>query len=118
MREQAFIFMVAAFVLLTSSRLALCLWQRQRILAAGGFWKIFKGGLRIDAVQIAMLAGVPVLAAPWLGQYAVAATLSTIWLMFAWLLLVLLEVSTPQFIVEYDTRPNRSLGPKARARRR
>src|SRR3546814_3692107 len=27
--------------------------------------------------------------------------------MIAWLLLVQLEVSTPQFIIEYDTRPNR-----------
>src|SRR5690606_16871264 len=29
------------------------------------------------------------------------------WFQFAWFLLVLLEVSTPQFIHEYDTRPNR-----------
>jgi len=34
-------------------------------------------------------------------------TIAAIWFTFAWFLLTLLEVSTPQFIIEYDTRPNR-----------
>lgn len=107
MREQTFVFIAASFGLLTLSRLMLSAWQWQRTQAAGGLWPIVKGGLRIDAAQIAMLAGIPALLAPWLGHHQAAGAISAAWFMAAWLLLVLLEVSTPQFILEYDTRPNR-----------
>src|SRR5690606_16699270 len=68
---------------------------------------ILLGGLRIDANQIAMLAGIPAVLAPWLGHFPLAVAITTWWFGLAWMLLVLLEVSTPQFIDEYDTRPNR-----------
>lgn len=107
MRENTLTFILASFCLLTLSRLLLCLWQRERVRDAGGLWPIIKGGLRVDAVQIAMLAGLPVLLGPWLGHYAAASAVTVAWLLLAWFLLVLLEASTPQFIQEYDTRPNR-----------
>ncbi|MDN5843546.1 MAG: LTA synthase family protein, partial [Alcaligenaceae bacterium] len=107
MRETTLIFIVSCFVLLTASRILFSIWQWPRVKAAGGLRPILIGGLRIDACQIAMLAGIPLLLSPWLGQYEWANTIATAWLMIAWLLLVQLEVSTPQFIIEYDTRPNR-----------
>lgn len=107
MREQTFAFVCASFILLTLSRLLLAGWQWRRVLAAGGLWPILKGGLRIDTAQIAMLAAVPATLGPWLCQYRYASAIAAGWLLIAWMLLVLLEVSTPQFILEYDTRPNR-----------
>jgi len=107
MRTHTFTFIAACFCLLTLSRLLLCAWQWQRVQAAGGLWPIIKGGLRIDSAQIAMLAGLPVLLSPWLGHLVSADALTVAWLLTAWFLLVLLEASTPQFIAEYDTRPNR-----------
>ena len=107
MYTEVLLFILASFCLLTLSRLLLCTWQWQRVRAAGGLWPILKGGLRIDAAMIAMLAGIPVLLAPWLGHYQMANHIAAGWLLIAWFLLVLLEASTPQFILEYDTRPNR-----------
>jgi phosphoglycerol transferase MdoB-like AlkP superfamily enzyme len=63
--------------------------------------------LRIDANGIATLAGIPLVLSPWLGGYELAIDTAEYWFLLAWALLVLLEVSTPQFIDEYDTRPNR-----------
>ncbi|TAL77428.1 MAG: LTA synthase family protein [Burkholderiaceae bacterium] len=107
MRLQILIFVAASFALLTLSRCILAAWQWRRVRMAGGLRPILTGGLRIDAVLIAMLAGFPALLSPWLGHLPAAVTVTGWWLMLCWLLLILLEVSTPQFIYEYDTRPNR-----------
>lgn len=107
MRQQTVIFVFTGFAFLMLSRLSLAIWQWSRVQAAGGLWPIVKGGLRIDATQIAILVAVPALLGPWVGHYDVAGVITTGWLLLSWFLLVLLEVSTPQFIVEYDTRPNR-----------
>ena len=101
------IFVSSSFFLLTLSRLLLCAWHWRRVQEAGGIWPILKGGLRIDATMIAMLAGLPLLLGPWLGQHDFAAPYVAAWLMVGWILLVILEASTPQFIIEYDSRPNR-----------
>ncbi len=107
MRQQTLIFILSSLGLLTLSRLSLVAWQRQRVSAGGGLWPILKGGLRIDATLVAMLAGLPLLLSPWLGHYELASIVTIAWLLVCWFLLVLLEASTPQFILEYDTRPNR-----------
>lgn len=107
MRETTLIFVAASFFLLTLSRVMLSVWQWERVQAAGGLWPILKGGLRIDAAQIAMLAGVPALLGPWIGHYPWADDVVMPWFLFMWFFIVLMEVSTPQFIAEYDTRPNR-----------
>jgi phosphoglycerol transferase MdoB-like AlkP superfamily enzyme len=107
MRELILNFIVSSFCLLTLSRCALAVWQWPRVRQAGGLFPILKGGLRIDANQIAIIVGIPALLAPWIGHWPTAVAVTGWWFQFAWFLLVLLEVSTPQFIYEYDTRPNR-----------
>ncbi|WP_368644406.1 LTA synthase family protein [Castellaniella ginsengisoli] len=107
MLTQIGIFILAALALLTLSRLLLTAWLWPRVREAGGPWPIFRWGLRIDLNQIAMWAGIPLLLAPWAGDRPLAVFLTGLWLQAVWLLFVLLEVSTPQFIREYDSRPNR-----------
>lgn len=107
MRTAIWIFIVAAFGLLMLSRCLLAAWQWQRVRAAGGLWPILRGGLRIDANLIAAAVALPALLAPWVGHYPLAVAITGVWFQLAWFLIVLLEVSTPQFIDEYDTRPNR-----------
>lgn len=107
MLELSLRFIAASLILLTTSRVLLSAWQWQRVKSAGGLWPILKGGLRIDANQIAVLAGIPLLASPWLGNSPLAISIAQCWFVLGWFLLVLLEVSTPQFIQEYDTRPNK-----------
>ena len=107
MRDLTLLFIVSSLGLLTLSRCLLASWQWQRVRQAGGIGPILKGGLRIDAHQIAIFAGIPALLGPWLGHFPIAVMITGWWFQLAWFLLVLLEVSTPQFIAEYDTRPNR-----------
>ncbi|HEY9280960.1 MAG TPA: LTA synthase family protein, partial [Eoetvoesiella sp.] len=107
MRELTLSFIVSSFILLMFSRCLLAAWQWTRVKQAGGLLPILKGGLRIDAIMIAALAGIPAMLSPWLGHLPQAVAVTTWWYLFAWFLLVLLEASTPQFIYEYDTRPNR-----------
>lgn len=107
MLPQIGIFALASLALFTLSRLLLIAWLWPRVRSAGGPWPILRWGLRIDLNQIAMWAGIPLLLAPWLGDRPAAIFLTGLWLQAVWLLFVLLEVSTPQFIQEYDSRPNR-----------
>ncbi|WP_269496064.1 LTA synthase family protein [Castellaniella sp. S9] len=107
MGTQVLAFALAALILLTLSRILLIAWLWPRVRAAGGPRKILAWGLRIDLNQVAMWAGIPALLAPWVGDSPLAIAITGAWLMAAWILMVLLEVSTPQFILEYDSRPNR-----------
>ncbi|NYT44468.1 LTA synthase family protein [Alcaligenaceae bacterium] len=107
MRDLSLLFIVASLCLLTLSRCLLAAWQYPRVKQAGGMVPILRGGLRIDANQIAIIVGIPLMLAPWIGHWPMAVEVTGWWFQFAWFLLVLLEVSTPQFIYEYDTRPNR-----------
>ena len=107
MRKLTWRFIVATLVFLTLSRVGLSLWQWTRVHDAGGLWPILLGGWRIDLSLIAMVVAWPALLSPWLGHRAWPTRIAAWWLRFWWLAFVLLEVSTPQFIIEYDTRPNR-----------
>jgi phosphoglycerol transferase MdoB-like AlkP superfamily enzyme len=107
MRELTLVFIISSFCLLALSRCLLSAWQWRRVKQAGGLLPVLRGGLRIDAHQIAIFAGIPALLAPWLGHFHAAVLVTAIWFQVCWFFLVLLEASTPQFIQEYDTRPNR-----------
>ncbi|HLU18799.1 MAG TPA: LTA synthase family protein [Pusillimonas sp.] len=107
MRQLVILFIVSSLLLLTLSRGLLTAWQWRRVSSAGGLLPVFKGGLRIDAHQIAICVGVPAMLAPWLGHMPWAVAITGWWMMLCWMLFVLLELSTPQFIIEYDTRPNK-----------
>ena len=107
MRELTIAFIVSSLLLLMGSRCLLMAWQWKRVRHVHGLLPIFKGGLRIDAHQIAIIAGIPAMLSPWFGHMPLAVAMTAWWFQLAWILLVLLEVSTPQFIFEYDTRPNR-----------
>jgi phosphoglycerol transferase MdoB-like AlkP superfamily enzyme len=100
-------FLLLALVFLTLSRLGLSLWLWSRVQPAGGLWPILLGGWRIDLSLLALICAVPALLWPWLGHRRWPTCLTAWWYRIWWLLFVLLEVSTPQFILEYDTRPNR-----------
>ncbi len=103
---QLLYFFLTFLLLLTMSRVALALWQFSRVknypLAP-----LFIGGLRIDLSSLGMLIIPSLLFAPWFDGNIIAQQIHTIWLCVASLLLLIPEVSTAQFIMEYDTRPNR-----------
>lgn len=107
MLHATLVFIAASLIMLTLSRLGLALWQYKRVEAGGGLAPILFGGLRIDLHQIGIIVALPAVLGPWLGHFPAATEITFAWYWFGWVLLILMEVSTPPFISEYDSRPNR-----------
>ncbi|EKE74932.1 LTA synthase family protein [Gallaecimonas xiamenensis] len=107
MRNLSLRFLLASLCLLTLSRLGLAIWQWPRVEEAGGLWPLLLGGWRIDLSLLAMLMLVPALLSPWLGHKALATKITAWYYRLLFWCLALMEVATPQFILEYDSRPNR-----------
>ncbi|HEX5802575.1 MAG TPA: LTA synthase family protein [Azospira sp.] len=96
--------------LLSASRAALMLWQAERVGAVGIWPEMLLQGLRNDLMQIGIFSVPLLLLVPlfaWRPTWGLWRRLSGLWVLLAIALLVLLEVSAPAFIAEYDTRPNR-----------
>ncbi|MDB4544778.1 hypothetical protein N9Z83_02425 [Akkermansiaceae bacterium] len=102
-----------AVPLLSLSRLALAIWQSDRIASTEISWAtFFLQGIRADLIQVSILAAPLVL-------FAIALATPLTWKLFRWLsygwlllsiiLLVFLEAATPSFILQYDLRPTGSL---------
>ena len=104
-------FFIVGIVILTLSRLFLCLWQKERVSNAHGWKIIFSSGLRMDIVSMCYLVIVPclitplVVGIPYLNQ--IWLTILSLWITCGLWLLVYMEAATPFFIKEYDVRPNR-----------
>lgn len=107
MRRLTLRFVLAMLALLTLSRLGLSIWMWERVEAAGGLVPVMLGGLRIDICMIGMLAVLPAVLSPWLGHRHWPSWITAWWFRLCAMLFILLEVSSPQFLIEYDTRPNR-----------
>lgn len=107
MYSQLLLFTCCSVGLFFLSRLLLLSWQSSRISSPTVWLTILFNGLRIDLHLISAFTAIPWLLAPWLNQNLIAQHLNGLYLSVIWFAFVLLEVSTPQFILEYDTRPNR-----------
>ena len=103
---QLIAFVLIALIFLNLSRIGLVVWQYSRVMQHA-IWPIFIGGLRIDLSLLAMLITPAFLLAPWFDGSALAWSINALYLSLAWVLILLPEVSSVQFIYEYDTRPNR-----------
>ena len=104
------VFMVVTLLLLSASRLGLVLWQFDRVTAAADIGIILLQGVRADLIFIGLWLAIPLLLAPLLARkssFKVWLQLNHLWLLLGLALVILLEVSTPQFILQYDVRPNR-----------
>lgn len=101
---------VVGLLLLSASRIGLMAWQWERVAAAGIAGRMLLQGVRVDLIQLALLAVIPVMLVPLLATapfWALWRRLSWLWTIVAVVLLVFLELTTPGFIGEYDSRPNR-----------
>ena len=104
-------FFCLSLLLLSVSRVLLSVWQWERVADFQALSKIIVGGLRIDIASLCQLIAIPILLlillplTPLKGVYL--HRFIRIWCWLILLFLVVMEVSTPVFIVEYDTRPHR-----------
>lgn len=105
-----FAMLLLGLILLSLSRVGLVLWKLDRVLATDKLIEIFLQGIRVDIIQLSLMALIPLLLAPILATkqlFKFWQKFTYVWVTAAILLLVFLEVATPGFIMEYDVRPNR-----------
>jgi phosphoglycerol transferase MdoB-like AlkP superfamily enzyme len=97
-------------LVLSASRLALMAWQWERVEAAGIAGRMLVQGVRADLILLGYLIVFPVLLAPLFAQrWSMRAwrVASAVWTTVALVFVVFMEVSSPQFIMQFDVRPNR-----------
>ncbi|MEZ0210924.1 MAG: LTA synthase family protein, partial [Methylophilus sp.] len=101
---------LTGLVFLSLTRLGLVGWKWERVLATGELIQILLQGVRVDLIQLGLLAIIPVLLSPILATrklFHVWRAFTFWWVLLSLVLLVFLEAATPGFILEYDVRPNR-----------
>ena len=102
--------LLLGLLLLSLSRFGLVLWKLDRVNATGKLLEVLLQGIRVDIIQLGLLAIIPLLLAPILATkrfFNFWRKFTYIWVILSIVLLVFLEASTPGFIAEYDVRPNR-----------
>jgi len=104
------LFAMRLLLILTAARILLVAWQAERVLAVDMLVTIFVQGLRFDLVLLGLALVIPVLTFP---LFASSERLVRIWQLLlrfylpAVLLFVLfMEISTPSFMQQFDSRPN------------
>jgi phosphoglycerol transferase MdoB-like AlkP superfamily enzyme len=105
------LFGVALLVMLSLVRGALVLWQLDRVVAADMIGTIFLQGLRFDVVLLGFLYLVPVFTFVvfFTSRFMlrIGRPLLLVYLVAVFGLALFLELATPSFINQYDSRPNR-----------
>ncbi len=85
-------------------------WQFDRVSDAGGVWFVLFQGIRFDLSLLAMLLVVPFVSLPILGInqriLSMALWVLKLYLLMLTAVLVFLELATPNFIQQFDFRPN------------
>ena len=102
--------LLLGLVLLSLSRVSLIAWQWDRVHAAGIIGQMLVQGVRADLILLGYFFAVPLLLAPLLAHRFNTRRwrmLTLCWATFALVFVAFMEVSTPQFIMQYDVRPNR-----------
>ncbi|MGL4933141.1 MAG: LTA synthase family protein [Aeromonas sp.] len=105
------VFLALALFALTFSRIALGLWQLERVDAVAGWQQMLLQGIRVDFATLCWVWGVPAMLTLLLaGPHAIGRAwlqLMRVWLTVGLWLMLFLEISTPSFVTEYGVRPNR-----------
>ena len=102
--------LIIGLPVLSLSRLALVIWQWERVSATNIPVSIFVQGVRADLILLGYFLVLPLLLAPLLAyrRFARPWKIVTVsWTAAALVLVVFMELSSPQFIAQYDVRPNR-----------
>lgn len=102
-------FYIVGLSILSISRLVLVLLFNERVIEVDGFWELFFIGIRFDIIMLSYLAVLP---ATLIGvlPYSVLRKLQTsirYFLLIGLCVLLFMEFATPNFLMQYDTRPNR-----------
>lgn len=103
-------FIVLTVLLLGLSRAGLMAWQWPRVSVTGSWLSLLLQGARNDLMTAGLFAAPMVLLLPVfviVGRVPLWVRCCTAWLAFSLLTILFLELATPQFLIEFDSRPNR-----------
>ncbi len=104
-------FFIIALFFLGFARLGLVGWLWGRVESVDGLWRVLGYGIRMDVLLLSMFMAVPTLGSLLLPDGKKVGRIwkvsLTLWLTATAVFLVFMEVSTPSFISQYDSRPNR-----------
>jgi phosphoglycerol transferase MdoB-like AlkP superfamily enzyme len=103
-------FFVLGTLALSASRALLVGWQWERVDVTDSLPSILLQGLRSDLITLGLFAAPMILLLPALlavGRVMLWTRLCCAWLAVSLITIVFLEFATPQFLIEYDSRPNR-----------
>ena len=104
-----FNFFIIGLIIMTLSRFLLFFLFKSRIEETPNFWYIFPIGLRFDVIILSYFSFIPLLLICILPDkllYKLRKFLNIYFILFL-ILILLMEISTPNFVFQYDTRPNR-----------
>lgn len=102
--------LLLGLLMLSLSRLGLVFWQWDRVNATGIFGRIIVQGVRADLIILGYFILIPLLFAPALAHRKTAVfwkRFTATWTVIALAFIIFMELSTPQFIMQFDVRPNR-----------
>ncbi len=101
---------VLSLVVLSISRIVLVGWNYERVEAAGSLASIFIQGVRADIILTCLWLLIPVLCLP-LCAWSRWATIwfrgTYVWCLIGLISILFMELATPVFLMQFDTRPNR-----------
>ncbi|MDX5363854.1 MAG: LTA synthase family protein [Pseudazoarcus pumilus] len=97
-------------LLLSTARVALMLWQSDRVADAGIWATMLLQGVRVDLIQLSLLAFIPVALLPLFclrRMWPAWQAFTRAWVIGSIAVLTFLEMASPPFLLEYGVRPNR-----------
>lgn len=103
-------FLLIGLASLSVSRAVLIGWQWDRVDVTDSLWSMLLQGCRSDLIALGLFAAPLVVLLPLflaVNRLSWWSRLSSVWLSFSLMLILFLEFATPQFLSEYDSRPNR-----------
>ncbi len=104
-----FKFFVVGLSITTVSRVILMLLFWDRVSTTPNFWYLFPIGIRMDIIILTYIAVLPTLCIVFLPNMVLKKISGLIryFLAICLFLLLFMEIATPTFLLQYDTRPNR-----------
>lgn len=104
-----FNFAFIALLITTISRFILFLIYKDRVAVVDNYWEIFPIGLRIDLILISYISFIPTAVLCFIPDKLAKYTsrFLTIYFVLFLFLIFFMEIVSPDFIDQYDTRPNK-----------
>lgn len=102
-------FFLIGLLITTLSRFVLFIGFMPRITETESFWLIFPIGLRMDVILLSYMAVIPtilILLIPYQFLIKLSKLIAYFFILCLFLILFM-ELATPNFLLQYDTRPNR-----------